>query len=150
MIGTPKQNIDRLLGLAQFLREEVKRPDFNQADWFQSKYHEGLPLNSLIDKKRKPIHCKTACCVAGWATHYHPNLFVSVTGDVRLERPNEETFPAALGAHAMAEAFGINFSRAVDLCNGDAPHQTPKKAAKAVEREAEVLAEQFGYDIVDA
>lgn len=86
--------------------------------------------------------CGMVGCVGGWATVVHSDLFLH-QGEVR----NAET--ESFGFVAFAEAFDLYRDTAAALTYSDAPHQTPKAAARAVERVARRLAKDNGYEIVE-
>jgi len=94
---------------------------------------------------KTPVYCNTACCVAGWATLFHPGLQIEARGNIHLEQDGE----IYSSYEAFAEAFCLDYDVAYDLCFHGAPHGTPKKAAKAVEKVATALAKEYGYVVVD-
>ena len=142
-----RKNVNRLLALADFLENKAGQADFDMSTWAQFKdgrtqdhinswdgnvTQEPVPVT-------KAVHCKTACCIGGWATNFHPDLILDEYGGlIHLPGTCQEAF---------AHPFGIDEDIASRLTFIGAPHQTPKAAAKAVERVARNLAERHGYTI---
>jgi len=131
--------INRLLRLAEFLRE-LDRVDFNMSNYAQSISGDSRDTDRL---KGDAIHCSTVCCIAGWATKFHPDLRLR-GNEVRIGHGRK----LSIGFEAFEEAFYLPWETTYDLCATSAPHQTPKLAARAVEKVAEEMADTFGYDIV--
>lgn len=130
-------NINRLLRLAQFLRDEVGK-DFHMGAWAEMKKGDGLCSVSA----KSAAHCKMVCCLGGWATKFHPDL-------VLREGTLFNTQTRVFSVHAFAEAFNLYYDVACDLTDIYAPHQTPKAAAKAIEKVAKQMADEHGYEIVE-
>lgn len=136
-IGTA---INRLLELAELVRT-LEPSNFSMANWCRwkdSKNYNNLP--------KKPTQCKTTACIGGWATWIHPDLYLSKDGD--LCHTNDDEKNDTYVVHPFAKAFHLTEKVADDLTYYKAPHQTPKAAAKAVEKVAADLAKKHGYDIV--
>lgn len=114
-----KSDLKGLTKLARFLHR-LPRKNFDQGVWTE-----------------RGSSCGTKACVAGWAAHLFPSRFRRVldfkdenTGRSYYEITNRRTL--SLGAEAFGDAFRISYTDADDLCSIDAPHSTPKQAARAV------------------
>lgn len=130
-------NIDRLLRLAHFIRG-LGRKDFDMLTWKEAKLEKD---ELLVHKASRAIHCKMVCCIGGWATLFHPELIINHSGLVHKGTKKR-------GFDAFASAFGMNNPDAISLTRGEAPHQTPKAAATAIEKVAKEYATEEGYNIV--
>jgi len=128
-MSSPRTNIDRLLRLAALLRD-LPPKDFNQGQWY----------GSDRDPDVRKAKCDMVCCLGGWATTIHPDLIFG---------PDGLYFQNTRAHLAFAVAFGLDEDVARALTDGDAPHQTPKAAARAVENVAADLAAEHDYEIVE-
>lgn len=111
--------------------------------WVRRSSESSDQINQDLHSYIKTPTCGTAACLGGWATHIVPELV--------LEKGNLfNTRTRKYDCHAFAAAFGLPCDIAQRLTDGDAPHTTPSKAAKAVEVVAVDFAKDHGYEIVPA
>lgn len=114
---TGKRRLDRLDRLADYL-DTVPRDKFDMQEF--GVQEEG---------------CATVACIAGHSTRVvrelrlEPNFVNRMFMDLVNIRTKENH-----GVSAFADAFGLDLDVAYALTEPDAPHQTPKQAAKAVRR----------------
>lgn len=128
-------SVNRLFRLADLLRT-VDPDDFYMGAWIRER-----------TRGQKKAECGTVCCVGGWATAIHPKLELGPNNIVY--KPNPTNRKGQLyGCDAFAKAFDLDFDDALDLVDADASHQTPKKAAIAVEKAAAALAKANDLVIV--
>lgn len=127
---SPEANCNRLFALARLLRR-VPSEKFDMGLW-ASNYKRGV--------KKPLLSCGTVCCLGGWATNVHPDLEL-MGGGVHNTRTDNH------GSTAVAEAFGLSPDTAYSLVVGSAPHQTPTKAAAAVEKVAVAFAKEHDLSI---
>lgn len=113
-----KPDIQGLIKLARFLRK-LPKSKYDQETW--------------VEKRR----CGTKACLAGWASFVFPARFTRepwfqshqwTMYNVKCRRTHH------IGPRAFADGFHISYNDASDLCEGSASHQTPKQAAKAIDK----------------
>ncbi len=134
--------INRLLALAQFLRELPRRA-FDMGCWVRKSNEDLLDIDSSKHSYKKTPECGMAGCLGGWATHIVPELVLK-GGYLYNTRTHQRE------SRAFADAFGITTYDSNILTDGDAEHKTPKAAAKVVELLAANIAEVHDYEIVNA
>lgn len=134
--------INRLLALAQFLRELPRRA-FDMECWVRKSTEELFDIDITLHNYTKTPECGMVSCLGGWATHIVHEL---VLKDGRLHNTRTHKWESV----AFADAFGLSMHDSDMLTNGDAEHTTPKTAAKAVELLASEIATDHGYEIVNA
>jgi len=136
-----RKSVNRLLKLSAFLYT-LQKVDFDMSLYSRPKDDDDLSYR----QKPLPVHCKTVCCIGGWATRFHPSLRLTQHGFLTLPVGEMSSW---CGHAAFARAFDLPFDVASQLCETGAPHQTPKQAAKAVEKVATELAADHGFDVVE-
>lgn len=123
--------VRRLRKLAELIRpmkrarwqdkDDVWVGDFLMEIWGQKKDGSDTAV-------RKLTHCRTVGCIGGWATAVNPNLRLNKYGNL------SNTLTDSIGDCAFADAFHLDLLVAARLTDQAAPHQTPKAAARAIER----------------
>lgn len=101
---------DRLEELSDFLCA-LEQNDFNMGGWSTPK--DDGPY-------RSPDYCKTACCIGGWSTLFHPDL-KWIRGGI--------CFGDFRAYAAFIKAFCLNSYVGYALTHAGAEHQTPDLAA---------------------
>lgn len=130
-----KPDIKGLMKLGRALRR-VPKARFRQGHWWTKTFDE--------DAKGG---CGTAGCVAGWAATLFPHRFRKVNeesiGKAELWYEVEHRSSGKTGTEAFARGFRIDYEDAEHITNGEASHQTPKRAAQAVFRLVNKLKKQM-------
>lgn len=132
--------INRLLALAQFLRELPRRA-FDMECWVRKSTEQLFDIEVRKHNYNKTPECGMVGCLGGWATHIARELILK---DGRLYNTRTCKWETV----AFADAFGISMHDSDVLTNGDAEHTTPKAAAKIVELLASEIATGHGYEII--
>lgn len=133
----PRRVVERLLKLADFLRERVPADDFDMSAWWFPKSEE----KGLVQVS-KATPCKTVACIAGWATAVFPN-------EIRLLKSGgiiHREFPKLPSDKALVKVLGICL--ACKLTYAECI-KTPVDAANVLEAFAARIADENGYEIYE-
>ena len=132
------KNANRLLDLAAFLRE-LKSDDFDMGDWAYWKDHPHHPPGEP-EFPEKAVHCSMAACIGGWATLFHPDLYLDDETGVLKNRRHKTH-----GWKAFSLAFGLDADDAIDVTTISPDNRTPKLAARLLER----TVRQYDFEIYE-
>lgn len=139
----PATAINRLLQLADMLRNEVPKEQFEIGDY---RIDIDDPHKKLKPAKGIKVGCSTAGCIAGWGVIIAPELRFNSGNNIVNDRRRGRRIT---NDQAFGAAFGLTTKEAYNLClNNFDSKTTPQAAAQAVDDLAADLAEYHGFDIV--
>jgi len=141
---TIKANINRLLRLAAFIRDELTDDGFDMSDWsyYQADVDGGPTPDHMPKTLRKTYHgCGMVGCIGGWATKFHPDLQLTPGGDVvhvKTRSWGSDAFVDAFDPDGYGDCYGLTLTMKSRL-----------EAADKVEQLAKTLADANDYEIVE-
>lgn len=128
-------NVKRMEKLAAKL-DTVPRRGFAMEWWVKNKMtdrHYEMSnkefIRSMSRAEKNNHKCGMAACVGGWAVTVFPKHLKYSEYGMPMTRDDDER-----GEYAIAKVLGICVDHAAKLTEQNAPHQTPKAAAKFIRR----------------